>query len=584
MRDRFRSERLRRAPARLTGAAALACLTLGASAIPASAVNIQVLNDSGQSPQNVYLMLDGGSSSDGQLVDDVPTRLSQITDSTFSVDTISAGRLYVSYGAPVDNAEPPSYPTRYDKIELTDPGVANLTAVDFFGIPMDMQALDGTGAMLGSALTYRCHTATILPQLRALAPSAEVDSGGQFVRFLSPQLSAASYGSMTPYVASLAGQTIDVNDGFFGTPYQTLSYSGTMQPDGSITLNGTITTPSTGQVVTGSAVHIGASALATGVYTGDTNYTVAGVTENVGFNNQYAVVYRDVVAGFALGYWGGRYGNNSADWLGQPDFAAARLTTDPFIAYDQYGATIDAYSGAYGYSFHDVGPTAVTVPLGSSTATLRLTIDSDQGPDTPGCVGASTPSAPPAPTTPPAPSPSPAPAPAASPPVAPSPPPAAATPGGTGRVNMTVESGSATLTKAGRALIALGCGGDPCKGSLTLNLVYSVRVTSPRRRPPGRRRAHMAARPRVRFVRRTLVLAGTDFSIEEGNSERIWVTISTAGIRRISDARGHRLGVLARASVGPWSKPTLVAQRRVTLQSYAPPRGRGRGPGRARRR
>ena len=140
------------------------------------------------------------------------------------------------------------------------------------------------------------------------------------------------------------------------------------------------------------------------VYTGNGGYTVDGSPQTIGNNDQYTVIYRDVVAGFALGYWGGRYGNNTADWEGQPDFAAARSGLDPFVAFDQYGSTIAQYSGAYGYAFHDVGPTAVTVPLNPSIATLQLTINPDTGPNAPGCVGASTPSAPSAPTTPPAPS------------------------------------------------------------------------------------------------------------------------------------------------------------------------------------
>ncbi len=552
------------------GAVALTCAALGVIAAPAGAVNVQVVNNSGQSPQNVYLMLDGGSSSDGQLPDDTPVKLSAINNSSFSLGTISGGRLYVSYGAPVNNAEPPMSPTRYDKIEFSDPGVANLTAVDFFAIPFDLQSLDGTGATVGDALTYRCYTQTVLQGLRAVAPTAEVDNGNQFVRLLSPQLSPTSYPSMQPYVQSMVGQTITVDDAYFGTPYQTFDYTGTFQPGGSITLNGTITTA--GSTVTGKTVYIDGSTLEgtpSAVYTGNEGYTVDGSPETIANNDLYTVVYRDVVAGFGLGYWGGRYGNSTAAWEGQPDFAAARSGLDPFAAYDQYGATIAKYSFAYGYSFHDVGPTAVTVPLNSSVATLQLTIDPDTGPNAPGCVGASTPSAPSAPAAPPGPS-------NVSTPTTPSVPAVTRTPavptagqGASGQARVAVYTSSAMLDKQGRALMALGCGGDPCKGQLALDYVYKVRVRV--RRPPARR-GRRAPRPTVRVVTRAIALSATQFAIEEGTSRRIWVTITKAGVAKIRSARGHRLGVLAVATVGPRARPTIAGQRRITLLSYAPPR------------
>ncbi|MHB8492628.1 MAG: hypothetical protein ACYDA6_10520, partial [Solirubrobacteraceae bacterium] len=528
-------------------------------ATPASALSVQVVNDSGQAPQNVHLMLDNGSSSDGQLVNDVSKPLSQISDSTFSIESISAGRLYISYGAPVKNNEPNQAPTRYDKIELTDPGVANLTAVDFFAIPFDMQALDSSGATIGSALTYRCHTSTILQKLRALAPSAEVSSGGQFVRYLSPQLSPSSYPSMAPYVQSMVGQTIHIHDSFAsqGHPTLALSYSGTFEADGSITLSGTITTPPGTTPVEGSTVHVDGSTLPLAIYTGDGAYTVGGAPADVAENNQYSVIYRDLVAGFALGYWGGRYGNDTSDWLGKPDFAAARSGAAPYATYDQYAAVIGEYSDAYGYSFNDLGPTPVTVPLEAAVATVRLTLDSDQGPSTPGCLGESTPVAPPASAAP-----GKTPAPLA------------------GRVKVTIGSGVVTLDKRGRALLRLSCSGDPCNGELTLSRAYRVRARRPARRSGRRGRGHgrgtSSRRGRLIWRTVTVVFGRSEFSIAEGHSQSVWVTISRPARRRIHAARGHRLVVLVKAAVGPRPKPTVAGRRSVTLKSYAPARRRRR--------
>lgn len=532
---------------------AVACAALTATAMSAAAMNVQIVNNSGQSATNIYLMLDNGSSSDGQLPNDTSVPLSQIANATFSLGSISAGRLYISFGASVNNAEPPQAPTRYDKIEFSNPGVANLTAVDFFAIPFDMTALDSSGAATGQSLTYRCHTSTILPQLQAIGAPAEVDSGGQFVRFLSPQLSPPSYSSMAQYVQSMAGQTITVSDGYFGTPYQTINYTGTFGSDGSITLNGTLTTPPSSTGVAGSTVQINGSTLPSAIYTGNGNYTVNGAPAQVSDNNQYSVIYRDIVAGFALGYWGGKYGNSSASWRGQPDFAAARSATSAFATFNQYASTIAEFSEAYGYSFHDVGPTAVTVPLDSSVATLQLTIDADQGPNTPGCVGAATPSAPSAP-----------------PPATPSTPAASPLPPkpktSVKKATVTIGSKEAELDKRGRVLLKLGCGGDPCKGELMLGYYSKARSAS--------RRANHSSKKEKRTTRRVLVVGRRNFSIREGRSQRMWVEITKAGQAAIKRAHGHQLEVLLTALIGPKSHPTTAAKAKIKLKAYRPTRPR----------
>ena len=95
-----------------------------------------------------------------QLRNQEPVRLSAIARRRFTLDSLPAGRILFSFDSPVTSAEAPRSPVRYDKVELTYPGVANLTAVDFFGIPFRL-----------------------------------------FVRFLSPQLSPSSFPSFAPYVS-----------------------------------------------------------------------------------------------------------------------------------------------------------------------------------------------------------------------------------------------------------------------------------------------------------------------------------------------------------------------------------------------
>ncbi|HXP28263.1 MAG TPA: hypothetical protein VN804_00785 [Solirubrobacteraceae bacterium] len=543
----------------LAALAAAIAFVLGVA--PAAAVNVQIVNSSGLPASSIYLLLEKGSSSDGQLQEDTPKLLSEINDSTFSLGAISGARLYFSYGAPVKDNEPPAAPTRYDKIELTNPGVADLTAVDFFAIPFNMQSLDSSGATVGDAVGYRCYTSTIVQKLREVGPAAEVTDGGQFVRFLSPQLAAeGSYPSLAPYIDSMAGQTIEVNDTFAkeGEEAKQLSYKGTFEADGTITLTGTITTG--GTPAAGLPLHIEGATLPQGVYSGDGAFTVNGQPADVSQNNEYSVIYRDIVAGFGLGYWGGKYGDDSANWLHKPNFAAARLSSSPFPVYSLYASTIAEYSSAYGYSFSELGPDEVTVPLEASVATLRVTIDPDQGPSTPGCVGESTPAA--GSTGSGSGSGS-----GSSP--ASSSHPGGAAGSGAGQVKVAIDTAAAKLEKRGRVLLTLSCSGDPCKGELALTHTALPAVKRPRRGHARVARAQLHAPSKAR---RTTVLGRTVFSIEQGKRQSVWVDISPAARRLIQSARSRRLSVLAEALVGPPRAPTVAARRAITLAAYTPPR------------
>ncbi len=515
---------------------ALAALVLLA---PASfGVNVEVVNDSGRPAQEVWLTLHDGSSSDGKLVADEPKRLSEVAGSHFEIGAIAAGRLFVSYGKGVGPAEPPEASTRYDKIEFTNPGVANLTSVDFFAIPFALESLEASGARVGDQLAFRCYTSTLLPRLRALAPAAEVTSEGQFVRFLSPQLSPSSYPSMEPYVLSMVGQTITVADEFDKTP---VDFTGTFEAGGSITLTGTVGGGS------GEAVHVEGATLPLAIYTGNGEFTVGGKKADVSENNAYSVVYRDLVAGFALGYWGGKYGNDSANWLGQPDFAKARPGGEPYATYDQYAALIGEYSNAYAYSFNDVGPTPVAIPLTGSVATLRLTIEPDEGPAA--CV--TTPSSPVSTTS--------STSPILTGPFAPL----------FRRPAVAIASSSARLNRAGRAPVTLRCvaGALLCTGELTFT--YTLPPAKPKHaRAAARRKAKPKPKPR------TVAFGAIAFVVPGGASRVVSVPVPPAARRLLAAARGKRLVVQASATLGPRAKPTFATRRALTLLAYAPPRKR----------
>lgn len=358
--------------------ASLAALC-GALAPAAHALDVELANQTGRANDHVYVMLSGGSSSDGKLQNNVPAKLSDIVDKRFSLAGFS-GRIYFSFDAPVAFNEPNDSPTRYDKVELTYLGASNLTSVDFFGVPFEIQARAGDGTPLGTR-TFQADTPTIKNALLAI-PGAEgalvKTRSGDFARILSPQLSQSSYPSFDRYIASMSGQTITVRGAFFGTPFQTFAYSGTFGPDGSITLNGTIT-PKDGAPAPGKPLAVAGSSLPSAIYTVDGDFTVEGQPAKVSDNNVYSVIYRDLLSGFAWGYWGGRYGNDSAQWQGQPPFADARTAPADYATYNDYAGVIYRYSDSYGFSFSDTGPKDVQLDL-ANAATFAVTILPDGGP------------------------------------------------------------------------------------------------------------------------------------------------------------------------------------------------------------
>lgn len=185
----------------------------------------------------------------------------------FSVAAISSGRLMVSYATPVavtNGAFPNGAESfRWDKMELAypAPGGADLTSMDFFGIPMQYDYLDAGNNVIAT-MTYYASTGTILNQLYGLSaqmgsafrPSGWTPSQGvsPFIRVMGPSLlasnsttgSPAPYPSYASYLASLVGQSF-ADNGFSnaGCPAIPYSYKGKFASDGNggyaVTLTGT---------------------------------------------------------------------------------------------------------------------------------------------------------------------------------------------------------------------------------------------------------------------------------------------------------------------------------------------------------
>jgi hypothetical protein len=370
------------------GCAAVLCVPASAPAL-----TVKIDNQSGRDAKNVFLMLSNGSSRDGKLPDNVGVPLSAV-GSQFTVDNITSGRLYVSYGAKVTSAEPPTATTRYDKIEFTTTGsspTANLTAVDFFGIPFALRSQNAAGSSLGTRSMPA--TATIMNALLAIpgAKAAAVPAaGGGTARIRSPQLSPpGTYPSLAQYVKSMAGQKITLKGAYYGVPFTTFVYTGTFAPDGSITLTGT-TTPQGGRAAPGRTVAIPGASLSDAIYAGAGPYAVDGARRPPDPNDLYSAVYRDLVAGFAWGYWGGRYGGDTLGWCTNPEpagfcphgwnrpgFAAARTSAPGFPAFHQYASVFNSLTDAYGFAYSDTGGAKpVLLPI-DPNGTLTLTIVGD---------------------------------------------------------------------------------------------------------------------------------------------------------------------------------------------------------------
>jgi|GEM_PF-6800079 len=368
---------------------------MAATRAAAPPITVKIVNNSGVAPGSVYLLLTGNPVSASGITANTPTPLNTLTNNEFTLTSASAGRLYISYNNSVTASEPSSSTTRYDKVEFTYPGAANLTAVDFFGIPLQLTTLDGSSNTLQN-LTFYASANTLSNELTTLAPNALVTANGQpngaFVRVLSPVKSPASYPSMQNYVNSLAGKTITIDGtyvGFVAPSPNTYNYTGTFGSDGSITLSGTM---SAAAVPNAQALTVDGSTLATAIYTCNGAYNVATASNNpqqVSNNDVYAAIYAAFIGGFNFGYIGGNYGSSSSGWYGTtpyyPPYAAAR-SADSY--YNQYASLIAANSDAYGFPFSDLlQPVQVALNPGGAgpypVQTLVITIQPDNMLDAP---------------------------------------------------------------------------------------------------------------------------------------------------------------------------------------------------------
>ena len=331
--------------------------------------------------------------------------------SGITLEQFTGGRIYFSLGVPLTGTGDPEpinstvadWGTRFDKLELTysqtdHSGVANLTAIDYFAIPLAIKTYGGstaTGTPLAT-LTYQQPGDAIAARLAALTGNdARVflhDSTGRFLRVLGPTLAPAGvYPSFQPYLKAVqdAAQATRIAGlyshapGTVATTTQNYDFTATFDSVGNLDLAGGGSPYAGGPSVgPGHVIVIRAGDLAAGIYSANPPYTVDGAAADIGNNDVYAAVVRDLLTGYALGFvnsptvdplTGTAFKNESSNHWWASSRAFAYLQNNP-ADYDQYAAYLQTISNAYGYPFSDRWQTVQASLDPSAVGTMEIDV------------------------------------------------------------------------------------------------------------------------------------------------------------------------------------------------------------------
>ncbi|MDO8309846.1 MAG: carbohydrate-binding protein, partial [Actinomycetota bacterium] len=429
---------------------AVLCGVLAASpaaAAPGGPLVVRIVNGSGVPDADVFVLV----TADGPFPASVPANGTSVrlTDAIAGMQRVSppgpsgsggayeftvggagqgfvAGSIWVSYGQPLDNTSRPSpvtSPVRFDQVELTytqgpDPATwADLTAVAMWGIPMSLDFHAGDGLLPDLSRNNGLLSSPGAGGLAQLAPDAVLrQPDGSFLRVLSPVVAPQAYPDLSGYVHSLAGRRLWVNGEFAreGDPATgPYAYSGVVQADGSIVLSGTVA-DGPGRVRPGLPVRVDGAWLTGpvagmpgyGIYMQNGPYAVGGAIPASGgiVNDVYGAIYRDYATAFAYGYWGGRYGDDSAAFTRPPRtsaFAAARPAVEGFTAWNVFAQVITGSSTAYAMPFGDTfvpDEANPLVPGARGVTRMDITLRPDSGAPAPTLTPAPTPTPVPSPS------------------------------------------------------------------------------------------------------------------------------------------------------------------------------------------
>lgn len=421
---------------RIHALASVAGLFLGASAASADSITLhfQNLNPAGdRDTAHTYVTfggantaLDGTINGGEALVLGKSYPMSSLSKGV-TLRKFNSGRIYISYGSGVTanpgNAYNPNfanpsladYSTRWDKVELDWSGTAggaNLTAQDFFSIPLQLNATGG--GVSPTTITWHASPSQVMHQLGLLNGFSVNKSGYPYgamvvgkagvtvlgmpghsvVRVISPATVTPEsegktvYPSFANYVAFLRndGKTpiptlIEGNNGKIGSNLQTYSFTATIRNKAG-TVNGTAV--QAGDLLFDGTVNNGAGDVPTAfvVRAADlTDYAIYGanapftVTKGANTNAIVQKALADYLSGLNFGLVGSTVANPlnpgkslgaspSWTWYGNNPsgvnqgklpikyaFAYAQPVHSSF--YNSYASYLTTVSGAYGFAYND---------------------------------------------------------------------------------------------------------------------------------------------------------------------------------------------------------------------------------------
>jgi Beta-1,3-glucanase len=309
----------------------LATVLLGAAASPNARadLSVNVVNKSGVDPSQVFIMFGAAPLQATATINGAPHtpiargvcyELATIKD--IKLTSFPAGKIYVSLKGPLDSEFPnfhnpslPDYNLRWDKVEITlIPGnpssCANLSAQDFFSVPLRIDTFKGDGSSV-TTLSWKAPTATVFSSLGALSnyhnsAVATGDNGvptdhGSIVRIISPATvpDPSVYQSWDFYIKYVQSNNIatPISGELMGGNHPRFDLSASVDPGGNLVMTGT---------AAGSPANIqlAAANLSKGIGSCNPDYTVDGVIKHIGDNDVYSAAVRDVLAGFNYGFIG----------------------------------------------------------------------------------------------------------------------------------------------------------------------------------------------------------------------------------------------------------------------------------------
>lgn len=290
-----------------------------------------------------------------------------------------------------NNPSLPDFKSRWDKAEITynitDPSSSiDLTASDFFSVRLSIRTYHAGN--LRETLTWQkpiavaFHDTGVLSgfsdSLPALAVCLDKENGVptqspngiiNVVRVIAPSTIGAGvpnpYPSFDAYINHVRAKAIvtKIEGQFFSGPPPLPTYKFTTMVDSNgLMMTGTVTTNS---VPKSHVIKIETKELDRGIYTQNPLCNIDGVNKHAG-NDAIGAAIRDVLAGFSYGFIGSSEQNPNAPGKTFGESTSSEWHTPPLpityafagaqpnhLYYNQYGATLNPLTNAYGFPYSD---------------------------------------------------------------------------------------------------------------------------------------------------------------------------------------------------------------------------------------